>query len=233
MMLSQRLLNPLSRCAFMVAAVSIVTAARSACATAFVIDLGNSHHVTSQVTAPFDGLNGTSLLGQTVSLDLTWANGNFGRVFTITAPSFDAAITLQTNGSGLLGFLAGTGFLTDANGKAIPGWGITGSASGDDGSMTLGLFPLLKDQSGTPNDKLQRPLDFFGIHYDITLPVADPSLLVTGGQFGLFSDPGQVFGIGPGLPRDIVPDTGETLLLLGIGLAGIQGIRLRLTSPSR
>ncbi len=225
MMLSQRLLKPLSRYAFMVAAISIVAAARTACATAFVIDLGNSRHVTSQVTAPFEGLDGTPLLGQAISFDLTWANGNFGRVFTITAPSFAAAITLQTNGSGLVGFLDGTGFLMDGSGDAIPGWGITGSASGDDGSMSLSLFSLVKDQNGTPNDELPRPLDFYGIHYDLTLPVADSSVLVTGGQFGLFSNPGQGFGIGPGVPRDIVPDTGDTFLLVGIGLFGLLGIR--------
>ncbi|PYI99444.1 MAG: hypothetical protein DME98_00665, partial [Verrucomicrobia bacterium] len=29
------------------------------------------------------------------------------------------------------------------------------------------------------------------------------------------------FGIGPGLPADIVPDTGSTAILLGLGFFGI------------
>ncbi len=231
--LSQCLLTRLARRPLIVGALALLTAARSACATPFVIDLGNSRQITSQVSASFGGLDGTTVLGQSLSLDLTWANGKFGRLFTITSPSFEAAITLRTNGSGILGFLQGTGFLMDANGNAIPGWGITGSASGDDGSLSLGLFPLFKDEQGTPNDDLLRPLDFFGIHYDLTFPVADSSVFVTGGQFDLVSYPGQVFGVGPGVPRDIVPDFGATFLLLGIGVALIQGIRIRLISVSR
>ncbi|SRR6266704_4749759 len=43
---------------------------------------------------------------------------------------------------------------------------------------------------------------------------------VTGGQFRLLSNTGP-FGIGPGLPADIVPDTGSTAILLGLGFFGI------------
>jgi hypothetical protein len=32
----------------------------------------------------------------------------------------------------------------------------------------------------------------------------------------LSSAPGGVFGIGPGLPRDVVPESGSTVLLLGM-----------------
>jgi hypothetical protein len=200
------------------------------------IDLGPSRVVTGTnpetSRIPFDGLNGTPVVGS-VSVNFLFTNNEFVRLFTATQPLFDALIILQTNGSGLLGFLNGTGYLIDAHGNAIPGFGVTGSASGNNGSMSIGLFPLLKDKNGTPNDRLPRPLDFYGVHYDFTFP-SNPSVEVTGGKF-LLADNGSFtpFGIGPGhIPRDIVglPDAGGTLLLLGIGLIGLIGMTIRVTS---
>jgi hypothetical protein len=173
---------------------------------------------------PFNGLNSTPVVG-TVSVDFLFTNNKFVRLFTVTQPGFDALIILQTNGSGFLGFLSGTGNLIDAHGNAIPGFGITGSSSGSDASLSIGLFPLFKDKSGTPNDQLQRPLDFYGVHYDFAFS-SNPSVTVTGGEFllaanGIFTP----FGIGPGVPTDIViPDAGGTLLLFGIGLSALIGV---------
>jgi hypothetical protein len=166
-----------------------------------------------------------------LSIDLTISNNEFVRLFTITSPPFHVSITLQTNGTNAHVFLHGTGYLVDSQGMAIPGFGVTGSASGHN-LLGIGLFPLLKDENGTPNNDLPKPLDFFGIHFDLTFPDAHKeSVRVMGGEFGLFSDPGTVFGIGPGIPRDIVPDSGSTLLLFsvaGFGLLGLHQIR-RLT----
>jgi hypothetical protein len=200
-------------------------------ATNIGIDLGPAHVLTGinpeTNRLPFDGLRGTPLFGQTVSVDFFFAHNGFVRIFTATGPAFDVQVNLQTNGSGLLGFLHGSGYLIDAQGNAIPGFGVTGSASGDDGSLGIGLFPLLKDDSGTPNQDLARPLDFYGVHYDLTLPVVDPSVEVTSGQFllagnGIFTP----FAIGPGrIPRDIVPDTGSTFMLLLLGFGGVIAAR--------
>ncbi len=63
-----------------------------------------------------------------------------------------------------------------------------------------------------------RPLDFYDVHLDLTFPT-NPGV-VTEGQFRLLSNTGP-FGIGPGLPADIVPDTGSTAILLGLGFFGI------------
>lgn len=199
-------------------------------ATSIGIDLGPSRVLTgiNPTTGPiaFDGLNGTPVTGS-VSVDFLFTNNEFVRIYTATQPLFDASITLQTNGSGLLGFLSGSGFLIDAHGNAIPGFGVTGSASGNDGSLSIGLFPLLKDKNGTPNDQLIRPFDFYGVHYDFTFP-SHPSLDVTGGEFllagnGTFTP----FAIGPGhIPADItVPDHGSTLLLLTLSLLGLMTYR--------
>ena len=175
----------------------------------------------------FDGLNGIPVTGS-VSVDFLFTNNEFARIYTATSPSFDALLILQTNGSGLLGFLSGTGYLIDADGNAIPGFGITSSASGDDASLALGLFPLLKDKNGTPNDQLKKPFDFYGVHYDFTFP-SNPSLEVTGGQF-LLDGQGSPFAIGPGhIPADItVPDQGSTFLLLTLGLLGLVACRRQL-----
>jgi hypothetical protein len=187
------------------------------------IDLGPSHKITSQVSIPLDAFNDTVVGGQTMSIDLTISNSKFVRLFTITSPSFDVSITLQTNGTNSHEFLHGTGYLVDSQGMAIPGFGVSGSASGDD-LLGIRLFPLLKDKNGTPNNDLLRPLDFFGIHFDLTFPNAhNPSIQVIGGEFGLSSDPEKVFGVGPGLPRDIVSDSGSTLLLLIVGMIGLLG----------
>jgi hypothetical protein len=173
---------------------------------------------------PFNGLNGTPLVGSvSISVDFLFTNNEFVRLFTATQPLFDASIDIQTNGSGLLGFLSGTGHLIDAHGNAIPGFDITGSASGDDASLSIALFPLLKDKNGTPNDQLQRPLDFSGVHFDFTFP-NNPSVTVTGGEFELAGNGTFTpFGIGPGIPADIVPDSGSTIDLLALSVAGMSG----------
>jgi len=187
------------------------------------VDLGPSHTITSQ-TPPsfFDDLNGTRLAGQNLAVDFSFLNNEFGRIFTVTSSDFQASLKLQTNSLGFVGFLDGTGYLIDINGNAIPGYGITGSASGSDGSMAISLFSLLKDADGTPNDDLLRPFDFYGVHFDLTFPdVNDPSIVVTGGQFALLTNSGGVFGVGPGIPKNIVPDSGGTLVLFGMALLAI------------
>jgi hypothetical protein len=195
------------------------------------VDLGPSHTVTSQ-TFPslFDDLDGTALGGQALSVDFGFLNDEFVRVFSVTSNAFQVLVKLQTNSVGFVGFLDGTGYLIDINGNPIPGYGITGSASGSDGWMAISLFPLLKDEDGTPNDDLPRPFDFYGVHYDLMFPnVNDDAIFVTKGEFWLSSADGGVFGIGPGIPDNIVPDSGATLLLLGTGL--LLSICLRGVSP--
>ena len=191
------------------------------------VSLGPPHTITSQTPlSSFDGLNGTLLNGQNLSVDFSFSNNEFARIFSVTSSDFLASIRLQTNGSGMLGYLGGTGYLIDAQGNAIPGYGITGSASGDSGWMGISLFPLVKDENGTPNTDLLRPFDFYGIHYDLIFPdVDDPSIYVTEGMFSLIDPDGHVFGVGPGVQRNIVPDSGSTLFLLGMGIALTIGFR--------
>lgn len=77
-----------------------------------------------------------------------------------------------------------------------------GRSSTGNGLMFDSLFPL---QSGG----LNRPLDFFGIHFDLTLP-NNPSVLVNGdSSFDLFfsdNNPSARFGNWARIPQDIVPE---------------------------
>ena len=228
---------------FFLPAVAIVAfSSEPARATSIGIDLGPARVLTGinpeTNGVPFDGLNGIAVFGETVSVDFHFANNGFARIFTKTAPSFDALVSRQTNGSGFLPFLQGSGYLIDAQGNAIPGFGVTFGVSGNDASLAIGLFPLLKDENGTPNQDLPRPLDFYGVHYDLTFPVVSSSVEITGGQF-LLADNGifTPFAIGPGrIPQDItsVPETGSSFLLLALGFGGIIAARrltpIRLTS---
>jgi hypothetical protein len=146
-------------------------------------------------------------------VDFVFSNDAFVRLFNQyfvpggsvqgigTSSSLDISLSLQTSGSGLVGFLRGTGYIFDRAGNPIPGYGVTGSASSDQGAMFIGLFPLARDQNGAPNTDLLRPLDFYGVHFNLILPEV-PSLKVTGADFAIF-DPFHEFGIGPNIPLDI------------------------------
>jgi len=204
-----------------IAAVSL-GAIGSARATTIDLDLGTPPHVTSKVTNSFDALNGTVLQGQTLSLNFTFSNGEFVRLFTITSTPFVALLKLQTNSPGTLDFPSGTGFLVDQHGNALQPPQELGSAAGDNGLLAAGLLPLL------PGD-LSRPLDFFGIHFDLTLPVS-LSVAITGEEFLLKSDGNAPFGVGPGVPSDIVPDGGSTALFLATTLAALISTRAWVTS---
>jgi hypothetical protein len=188
----------------------------SALATTIDLDLGTSPHISSEVVDSFDVFDGKHLQRQTLSLDFTFSHGEFVRLFTITSRPFIALLKLQTNGTEF-GRFGGTGFLVDQHGNPLQPPQQLGIASGNNGLLGASLLPLL------PGD-LQCPLDFFGIHFDLTLP-RDPLVSITGEQFLLMSNPNGPFGIGPGVPPDFVPDSGSTLLLFGIASFGLLALR--------
>jgi len=208
---SRRVVNASALFAGVMAALSLA-AIGSVRATTIDLDLGTPPHVTSNVANWFDGLNGIDLQGQTLSLDFRFSHGEFVRLFTHTSNPFVALLKLQTNSSGMVNFLHGTGFLVDQHGNPLHQPLQLGSAAGSNGSLAAGLFPLLSGD-------LQRPFDFFGIHLDLRLPAAQ-SISITGEEFLFKSNGGGPFGIGPGVPNDIVPDPGSTLFLLSLALLG-------------
>jgi len=188
------------------------------------IGLGDPGKLLSEKTVAFSALNGTSLDGQSLPLDFIFSADEFVRVFTITT-SYAVLVTLQTNGSGVVGFLHGTGHLLDQYGHGLCTPQTLGSASSSDASMAAGLFPLFSGE-------FTHPFDHYGVHYALELPVNSP-ISITGGEVRLYTYDGNgPFGIGPGLPIDIVPDTGGTLFFLGIGLMGLMAVRRRASAAA-
>ena len=202
-----------------IAALSLGTVG-SARATTIYLDLGDSPRTPSKVKNSFAALDGMALQGQTLSLDFTFSHAEFVRLFTITSNTFIAQLTLQTNGTEF-GDFGGTGFLVDQHGNPLQLPHQLGIASGDNGLLGASLQPLL------PGD-LQRPLDFFGLHFDLMLPVS-PFVSITGEEFLFSSDRDRPFGVGPGVPPDIVPDQGSTVLLLSLASLTLILAQLRLT----
>ena len=195
----------------------------SAKAATIPIDFGPSGVIFDRST-PFTGLEGTPLLNQDLALDFIFTGDTFIRLFTATDKVVSVMLTFHTSGSGLVGFVLGSGALLDEKGHTIPGFGVTGSASSDQGDLHIGFFPFFKDESGTIDTKVKLPLDFFGVHFDLSLPLA-PSVEITGGDFRVVCNElpfstSTGFGVGPGIPKDIkhVPDTGSTLMMLGMAL---------------
>jgi hypothetical protein len=186
----------------------------------------------------FSQLDGTPVDG-TLSVDFMFSQHQFVRLYSATDWSFCVMLGLSTTGSGLVGFMEGSGSLLDARGKAIPGYGITGSASSDDGSMHMGLFPLFADDNGAPDTELSRPLDFYGVRFNIIFPEVNPSIKVTDGQFSLYGGP---IGIGRDVPADIpmnipaaiptnIPEP-SSLLFFGFGAFGLMWLRWHQPQPS-
>jgi hypothetical protein len=206
----------------LLAVVQALTNAEVARANALQINVGPPGVITD-VVVPFTDLNGTTLSGQNLSLDFVFPGPQFVRLFSVTT-DFAVAVKLQTNSPGDPGPLenGSTGFLSDQLGNQLQPPQDLGSASSSDGSMSGALLPLLPG-AGAPN----RPFDFFAVHFDLTLP-SNPSYEITGGEFELVNlGSDGPFGVGPGIPPNIVPDTAGTLYLLSIGLVAIVAARLK------
>ena len=102
--------------------------------------------------------------------------------------------------------------------------------------MTLVALPVTLGFHQVGVDLLLRPLtsdlvpaDVNGIHLDLTLPNS-PEFGFGDGPPGGVTFAGNVFGIGPGVPRDVVPDFGSTALFLTIALGGLISMRAWVTS---
>ena len=193
-------------CLFVAVALLTLASSEAARGVTIPINLGPPGTLATDTTISFSDLNGTGLVGQNLSVDFVFTSSEFVRLFTVTT-DFSVSMTLQTSSSSFVGFLQGTGYLSDSLGNALEAPETLASASSSNGSMSVALLPTVG-----------RPLDFYGVHLDLTFPT-NPAV-VTEGQFRLLSNTGP-FGIGPGLPANIVPDTGSTAILLGLGFFGI------------
>src|SRR5690348_4812942 len=62
-------------------------------ASPIVVSLGPPRTITSQTpSSPFDALNGTPLDGQSLSVEFSFSDNEFARVFSVTSDDFQAVI---------------------------------------------------------------------------------------------------------------------------------------------
>jgi hypothetical protein len=179
-----------------------------------------SSHTVFDLAAP-----NVQFQGQTIAMDFSFQNGQFIRLFTATK-FFQIDAFLRINNAPLLPPLnfTGSGFLEDNQGGAL---GPT---------ITLQAFPVTDPGNQSGVDFLLRPLasnavpgDAYGFHLDLTLPDS-PGFGFGSGPAGGVTFTGNIFGIGPDVPHDIVPDGGSTALFLTITLAALISTRAWVTS---
>jgi hypothetical protein len=188
--------------------------------------VGPNRSVAAQTT-PI-GLDGVPLAGQNISFDIAFINGHFIRAFTTTKTllidlfiPLNSIVPYSADFAGQ--FPAGSGYFLDQNGNPI------GPASGLSlyfDALEFFLSDIQLIGSLAPNTP--RPLDIYGFHFDFAVPSVPGAEFVEHQQepprmsfprVEIFSD--RVFGIGPDIPRDIVPESGDTLALLSIVVAGL------------
>jgi hypothetical protein len=163
--------------------------------------------------------------GQTIAIDFSFLNGQFIRLFTATKNTFRIDAFFRINNGPLSLNFAGSGFLTDSQGAEL------GSAVALDASLVTDLVHVTGvDLLLSALISNSVPADVYGIHLDLTLPNS-PGFEFGDGPVGGITFGGNVFGIGPGsIPRDIVPDVGNTALFLTITLGGLIAMRASVTS---
>jgi len=195
-----------------------------AVATPLWVDLGPTGVVHNNRTVD-SGAPDVQFAGQNIDINFLFQNGQFIRLFTETRNSFqiDAFFRINNAPLGALNF-AGNGFLTDNHGAEL------GPA------LALEAFPVTDLLHEVGVDLVLRPLtsnvvpaDAYGLHLDLTLPNS-PGFGFGDGPPGGVTFDGNIFGIGPGVPRDIVPDFGSTALFLTIALGGLTSMRASLPS---
>ena len=214
----------------LLAVAAFLVSGSVAVATPLWLDLGETGVVNGSRTVELPAPN-VQFQGQNVVFDFSFQSDEFIRLFTATKHSFQMDAFFRINNAPLppLNF-AGSGFLTDNLGGQL-GPAVSLKAS----EVTVGIG-VNEVQVGV--DFLLRhltsnavPGDVFGIHLDLTLPDS-PGFGFGHGPPGGVTFDGNIFGIGPGVPRDIVPDFGSTALFLTIALGGLISMRARVTTAA-
>ncbi len=218
-----------------IAALTVAVAISSARATpiTFTDTVGPSPQGSGIVIRPpqsFDiefqsSLNNTEFNGQNVQLDILF-NGFFVRAFTATQKSFlgvDLFLPYLPFWPGVMPppdspDVTGTATLLNVLGQPIGG-----PATLDhflDGGPTFEADVQLFFRP----DFVTTPTDFYGIRYNLHLSDSPGKMFAVAPRqddLSLFG----LFGVGPGVPRDITPDAGSTLALLLCGLVACAAFK--------
>lgn len=188
-------------------------------------------------------LDGTAFNGQHITINLPFANGEFIRLYTA---------------SGKDKSLLSLGWVFPAGGVSVPivngfpvntlSFSATVTLLGAAGPLPLRVLPIYTYTGGSeaqlselivddiPSQRVSQlgtlPLDFYGFKIDLTLPNSTGSFMDTNiidGEFGVTNN--KVFGVGPGIPSDIVPDSGSTLWFLCGAVLLLVGIKRCASRP--
>jgi hypothetical protein len=183
------------------------------------VDLGSTGIVEGvrqvSVTAP-----DVSFQGQNIIFDLSFQSDQFVRLFTATT-FFQIDIFFRINNAPIPQNFAGSGYLTDKNGQALGP------------SVTLQAFPVTNLVSEIGVDFLLRPLtsnsipaDAYGVRLDLTLPDSPGFGFVNTPAPGAIVFDGNIFGIGPGIPANVIPEGGCTFVLFALAFGAVLAVRI-------
>jgi len=175
------------------------------------IDLGPSgvNFGVQQVSFPAPDVQ---FQGQSIALDFTFQNAEFIRLFTQTT-SFDIDLFLRINNAPSPQAFVGTEYLTDKLGAALgPPVNVSAFPVTNGANQVVGT-----DFFAIPLITTVAPVDIYGIHLDLTLPDS-LGFGFGNGTFGAITLDGNIFGVGPNVPANVIPDTGGTGGLLVIAL---------------
>jgi hypothetical protein len=158
------------------------------------------------------GLNGMTLSGQPVSLDLVLTNDLIGRIQVLNPGGLGIALTVFTNAGMDPGF-AGmtTGYLLNPSGGQVGTPQDAGRSQASDGSFTVGLVSFTSANLGGTN-----PVDMGGAHFDTAFP--NTGFTVTNAELSFtLNSNSLIFGTAQQLPESST----LALLIAGISLGGL------------
>jgi hypothetical protein len=172
---------------------------------AVTVDLGPPRFIGSpqEVRMMFGGLGGTPVSGQSQSINVLFANGEW--IFGPSGP-FDVVLNLSTGVAGCPGFMNGTGSFLAKDGTLLFNPIQLGSACSSNGSMAVGII----------SPPLTGPYSAYGFRFDVTYPTS-PGRTVRDGELIL-----SITDRSGGVFVEPLPEPG-TLILLAAGL-GILGL---------
>jgi len=156
------------------------------------------------------GLNGMTLSGQSLSLDLVLTTDLLARIQLTNPSQLGITLTVFTNGGMDPGFAGPTtGFLLNSSGGQLGTTQDAGRAAGDDGSLSIALVTL--GSAGLPG-----VADIKGVHFDTSFP--NPGFAVTNTQLRFSLGSNQLmFATAQQLPES----SPLALLVAGVSLGGL------------
>jgi hypothetical protein len=159
-------------------------------------------------------LNGMTLTGQSMSLDLMFANNILARLSLTNPDPFGVDLIISTSLPSAPGFAGTTtGFLRDAAGNPFGPTQTAGRAMADDGTFSIGLSEFTGPALN---------IDSVGLHFDTAFPNS-PGRTITNTTllFTLGSGNNVRFGTPQQLPEP------ASILLLGFGFIGLLFLATR------